>query len=75
MGVTNIGSKPTVSKSGQIGVETHILDFHEDVYDMLIAVSFLKFIRPERKFDSIVELQEQMEQDIAYTRRYYENVT
>ena len=75
MGVTNIGSKPTVSQSGKIGVETHILDFHENVYDRLIAVSFLEFIRPEKKFYSIEELQKQMQSDIAYTRRYYENVT
>ena len=74
-GVTNIGSKPTVSQNGRIGVETHILDFHEDVYDMLIAVSFLEYIRPEKKFDSIEELQKQMQEDIAYTRRCYKNVT
>lgn len=75
MGVTNIGSKPTVSKTGQIGVETHILDFSEDVYDKLIAVSFIEFIRPEMKFNSIEELQKQMQEDIAYARRCYENVT
>jgi riboflavin kinase/FMN adenylyltransferase len=75
MGVTNVGSKPTVSTTGQIGVETHILDFCEDVYGEQIAVSFLAFIRPEKKFHSILELQCQMEKDIAYTRSYYENVT
>jgi riboflavin kinase/FMN adenylyltransferase len=75
MGVTNIGSKPTVSQTGQIGVETHILDFSEDVYDRLIAVSFIEFIRPEMKFNSIEELQKQMQEDIAYARRCYENVT
>ena len=75
LGVTNVGSKPTVSDTGQIGVETHIIDFSEDVYDMLIAVSFLKFIRPEMKFNSIEELQKQMQNDIAYARRCYENVT
>lgn len=75
MGVTNIGSKPTVSQTGQIGVETHILDFSEDVYDRLIAVSFIEFIRPEMKFNSIEELQKQMQEDIAHARRCYENVT
>ena len=75
MGVTNIGSKPTVSQTGQIGVETHILDFSEDVYERLIAVSFIEFIRREMKFNSIEELQKQMQEDIAYARRCYENVT
>ncbi len=75
MGVTNVGSKPTVSQNMQIGVETHIIDFQQDIYDKLVVVSFLAFIRPEKKFDSIEALQQQMISDIAYTRSYYEIVT
>ncbi len=75
MGVTNVGSKPTVSDSGVVGVETYIIDFCQDVYDKLIVVSFLEFIRPEKRFDSIEELKQQMLSDIAYTENYYKNVT
>lgn len=75
MGVTNVGTKPTVSTDNAIGVETHIIDFSEDIYDQSVAVSFLDYIRSERKFDSIEALKEQMTQDILFTRKYYENVT
>lgn len=64
-GITNIGSKPTVSGSGQIGVETYLYDFSEDIYDSFITVRLLKFLRPERKFSGLDELQAQLQADIA----------
>ena len=63
-GMTNIGRKPTVSSSNQIGVETYIYDFDEDVYGKYIDVRLLEFKRPEMKFDSVEELKEQMKKDI-----------
>lgn len=71
MGVTNIGCKPTVSKEEVIGVETYIDNFNQDVYGEKIVVSFLQFIRPEQKFDSIEELREQMQSDIQVSRKLY----
>ena len=64
-GVTNVGCKPTVSDSTLIGVETHILDFDEDVYGKVAEVCFLHYIRSEQKFASIDELQKQMQRDVA----------
>ena len=63
--MTNVGCKPTVSDSTLIGVETHILDFDEDVYGKVAEVCFLHYIRPEKKFASINELQKQMQRDVA----------
>lgn len=67
-GVTNVGCKPTVSESGMINVETHILDFDQDVYGKEAEVCFLHYIRSEQKFESIRELQAQMQRDIASVR-------
>lgn len=75
MGVTNVGSKPTVLENGQVGVETYIIDFCQDLYGKSIAVSFLEYIRPECKFDSVEELKAQMLSDIAYTENCYKNIT
>lgn len=74
-GVTNVGCKPTVTDSGRIGVETHILDFAGDLYGRELPVEFLHFIRPEMKFASLEELRSQMEGDIRNTQRYYKNIT
>lgn len=75
IGVTNVGCKPTVSDANLIGVETYIIDFDRIVYGDSIVVSFLEFVRPEIKFDSVDELKAQMEKDISYARKYYENIT
>ncbi|MBQ6587145.1 MAG: bifunctional riboflavin kinase/FAD synthetase [Butyrivibrio sp.] len=63
-GMTNIGRKPTVSSDNQIGVETFIYDFDQDVYGKTIEVRLLEFKRPEMKFDSVEQLKAQMEKDI-----------
>lgn len=75
MGVTNIGCKPTVSNEKVIGVETYIDNFNQDVYGEKIVVSFIQFIRPEQKFDSIEELKAQLQSDIEVSRKCYENIT
>lgn len=75
IGVTNVGTKPTVSDLEKIGVETYILDFCDDVYGDSIVVSFLEYIRPEIKFNSVTDLKAQLEKDIAHTKKYYKNIT
>lgn len=75
MGVTNIGCKPTVSNENIVGVETYIDNFNQDIYGEKIVVSFIDFIRPEMKFDSIEELKAQMMSDIKVAKKCYKNVT
>ena len=74
-GVTNVGTKPTVSDTGMVGVETHIIDCNRDLYGQSITVAFIKSIRPEQKFDSVDELKKRMLRDIEETAKYYKNVT
>lgn len=65
-GVTNIGIKPTVENrsdgSGAV-METHIIGFDGDLYGENIAVSLVRFIRPERKFAGLDELKAQIAAD------------
>ncbi len=61
--VTNIGVKPTVDYKSVPLAETHILNFDGDLYGMDIKVSLLSFIRPEKKFDSVESLKQQLESD------------
>ncbi|MCI8514040.1 MAG: bifunctional riboflavin kinase/FAD synthetase [Lachnospiraceae bacterium] len=56
-GVTNIGVKPTVSAEGTMGLETFLFDFEREVYGEIVRVELLSFIRPERKFASLAELE------------------
>jgi riboflavin kinase/FMN adenylyltransferase len=66
-GVTNIGLCPTVSDCAKNSVETHIPDLQakpDEMYGRQIKVELLRFIRPERHFDTIEELQSQIKTDI-----------
>ncbi len=62
LGVTNIGNKPTVGKFGK-NAETHIFDFNGNLYGEDIKVEFKHFLRPEYKFESIEELENQIAKD------------
>lgn len=69
-GVTNVGTHPTVDVNAPINCETYLLDFSEEVYGKNITVSFLHFLRPEQRFDSLEELRLQIQSDIARARAY-----
>ena len=61
--ITNVGTRPTVNGT-TLCAETHILDFSEDLYGKTLEIEFVRFIRDERKFDSIDELKSQVLEDI-----------
>ena len=58
-GMTNIGIRPTVGGNSRT-IETHILDFDEDIYGLPLRIRFLRRIRDERKFPSLAALREQL---------------
>lgn len=64
-GASNIGVKPTIKGDNAVGVETNLFDFSGDIYDEKISVHFIKYIRPEKKFESIEELKKQIEKDVV----------
>jgi riboflavin kinase/FMN adenylyltransferase len=49
-------------------VEAHLLSFKGDIYGQEIELTFLKKLRDERKFQSIIALQQQIEEDVAGVR-------
>ena len=61
-GMCNIGLRPTVGGTTRT-IETHILDFCEDIYGLPLRVRFLRRIRDERKFPSLDALKSQLHQD------------
>ena len=68
-GVTNIGFKPTVN-GHHLLAETNLFDFSKDVYGREMKIELLEFIRPEKKFGSVMELQSEMENNILYAKNY-----
>ena len=66
-GMTDIGIRPTVG--GTIPtIETHILDFNEDIYGLPLKITFLRRLRDEIHFPSLEALRQQLELDRASCR-------
>lgn len=49
--------------------EVHIFDFDVDIYGKNIEIYLLKEIRPNKKFDSLQDLSEQLKQDKSYIQK------
>src|SRR5947209_11219953 len=69
-GVVNLGIRPTVGggKSERV-LEIHLFDFDRDIYGQDVEVRFLKFLRPEKKFESLDALVQQIRQDVEQARQ------
>ena len=67
-GMCNIGYRPTIGANNALTIETHILDFDEDIYGLDIHIHFLKRIREERRFDSLSALADQLKADREQVR-------
>ena len=55
-GICNVDAKGTI--------EVHILDYKGDLYDQPLEIQFERFIREERQFHSLDELQQQIKADV-----------
>lgn len=73
-GMLYIGDRPTVNNGKDISVEVNILDFDQDIYDKVLKVSFVEFIRNDEKFNSLEELKQQLAADREESRRILEAV-
>ena len=61
-GVANLGIRPTFGQSSPL-LEVHLFDYSGDLYGNDIVISFIDFIREEKKFDGIEALKKQIEID------------
>lgn len=60
--ITNVG-KTSFDKEYVLRIETHILDFHENIYGKTIQIEFMGYMRDIRAFCSTNELEQQLVQD------------
>lgn len=63
--VTNIGVHPTVKENAVPQAETFIAEYDGDLYDTSVSVQLIRFLREERRFDSVEALKMQITADIA----------
>ena len=72
LAVTNIGTRPTVRGEG-VTVEAWLLDFAGDLYGKKLTLAFYDFLRQEKTFASLEELQEEIRRNALQTRKILEN--
>ena len=73
-GAANFGRRPTVDGTDLL-LEVHLFDYTGDLYGKRVRVQFVAYIRPERKFDGLDALKEQIAVDCAEARRLLAGVS
>ena len=68
--MSNVGVRPSVDSTGR-WLETHVFDFHGDLYGKVLCVQLVEKIRDERKFASVAELRQQLEHDMEYCKSQF----
>lgn len=66
-GITNYGHRPTFDDE-KITAETYLDGFDGDLYGKILEIRFVRYLREIKKFESIEELQAQLQQDITRVR-------
>jgi riboflavin kinase/FMN adenylyltransferase len=67
--IINIGSNPTF-KGKKKWIESHIINFNEEIYGYNIKISFLKKLRDEISFQNKEELVNQIKKDMDFAKNY-----
>jgi riboflavin kinase/FMN adenylyltransferase len=72
-GAGYFGSRPTFD-SERTYLEVYLMDFGGDLYGRTMLVELTHLIRPDRRFESIAELAQQMHEDCAAARARLETL-
>ena len=76
IGISNVGIRPTITDGSDDHVtncETYIHNFQENIYGRMLTVEFYKYLREEKKFDSIKSLRDQIARDLKASIAFFEN--
>lgn len=68
-GMLNIGHRPTLNNGKDLSIEVNILHFSDDIYHKEMRIEFVKYLRPEEKYDTIDALIAQMHKDREETAK------
>ena len=67
-GIANLGYRPTFNQK-KILLEVHLFNFSGNLYNKLLSVEFLKFIRKEKKFKNVNQLRAQIKTDLNIAKK------
>ena len=67
-GIANIGYRPTFNGKSLL-LEVNIFGIKRNLYKKILKISFIKFIRAEKKFKDIKQLKSQIKKDIRSAKK------
>ena len=67
-GIANIGYRPTFNGKSLL-LEVNIFGIKRNLYKKILKISFIKFIRAEKKFKNINQLKAQIKKDIVSAKK------
>ena len=67
-GIANLGYRPTFNQK-KILLEVHLFNFSGNLYNKLLSVEFLKFIRKEKKFNHVNQSRAQIKKDLNIAKK------
>ena len=67
-GIANIGYRPTFNGKSLL-LEVNIYGIKKNLYKEVLKISFIKFIRAEKKFKNINQLKAQIKKDIINSKK------
>ncbi len=67
-GIANIGYRPTFNGKTLL-LEVNIFGIKANLYNKTLKISFMKFVRPEKRFKNISELKNQIKKDIIKAKK------
>ena len=67
-GIANLGYRPTFNQK-KLLLEVHLFNFSENLYNKYLTIYFKKFIRNEKKFKNIGQLQRQIKIDLLKAKK------
>jgi riboflavin kinase/FMN adenylyltransferase len=71
-GVANLGYRPTVSgEKPERLLELHLFNLDREIYGEEMEVRFLRYLRPEQKFEDVEALKAQIGRDVAQARESF----
>ena len=67
-GIANLGFRPTFNQK-KILLEVHLFNYSGNLYNKLLSVEFVKFIRKEKKFKNVNQLKSQIKKDLNIAKK------
>lgn len=73
-GVANIGIRPSLGEACLPLLEVHFFDKDINLYDCALTIEFIQLLRPERRFNELESLRDQIHMDVKVGKYVLSNI-